>query len=417
VRALIFLIIYSVATLATARDFRIATYNASLNRDTEGQLITDLTTQDNTQAKRVAEIIQRLAPDILLINEFDYDAEGEAARLFQENYLSISQNGQNALVYPHRFLAESNTGLPTEFDFDFGFGEFPGQFGMVIYSKFPIKSEDIRTFQKFLWKDMPDNLLPASFYSAEEQSIFRLSSKSHWDLPIELAGQTLHVLASHPTPPVFDGPEDRNGRRNFDEIRLWADYLSGASYLYDDSGIKGGLAAGERFVIMGDQNADPRDGDSIRGAINQLLRHPFVTDTLPRSSRFGRDTAQFRERLRVDYVLPSTSGFIVRDSGVYWPTTQPESALLAASDHRPVWVDLTLIPFQSEAFSDLELNGQTLSWTAQEGVSYRLERSSNLTEESWESIDFLTFLIDGKSIITLPISGEPSFFRLNASFP
>ena len=44
--------------------------------------------------------------------------------------------------------------------------------------------------------------------------------------------------------------------------------------------------------------------------------------------------------LRVDYVLPSRSLKIVR-SGVFWPPAgDPASALLDASDHRLVWVDI-----------------------------------------------------------------------------
>ena len=72
---------------------------------------------------------------------------------------------------------------------------------------------------------------------------------------------------------MFDGAEDRNGTRNHDEIRFWADYVEDASYIYDDAGVYGGLGGGARFVIAGDQNSDPLDGDSIPGAIQQLLDH------------------------------------------------------------------------------------------------------------------------------------------------
>ena len=60
--------------------------------------------------------------------------------------------------------------------------------------------------------------------------MFRLSSKSHWDVPIRIGRETVHFLVSHPTPPVFDGPEDRNGTRNHDEIRFWADYVGPTSH-------------------------------------------------------------------------------------------------------------------------------------------------------------------------------------------
>src|ERR687891_288218 len=147
-------------------DARVATFNASLNRNAEGQLIADLSTPDNAQARTVAEIIQRTRPDVLLINEFDFVENGVAAELFQDNYLSISQNGAEPIEYGYYFVAPSNTGIPSGFDLNnngsvggpddaFGFGFFPGQFGMAVYSRYPINYDDIRTFQLFLWKDMP----------------------------------------------------------------------------------------------------------------------------------------------------------------------------------------------------------------------------------------------------------------------
>src|SRR5215217_8954620 len=185
------------------RSARFATFNASLNRAAEGELVADLSTPGDTQAQAVAEVIQRVRPDVLLINEFDFDAQGLAARLFQRNYLSVGHNGARPIFYRYRFVAPSNTGIPSGFDLDnngsvggpndaFGFGEFPGQFGMAVFSRYPIIRHRIRTFQQFLWKDMPGALLPddpatpapADWYSPEELAVFRLSSKSHWDLPV-----------------------------------------------------------------------------------------------------------------------------------------------------------------------------------------------------------------------------------------
>jgi hypothetical protein len=361
---------------------RFATYNASLNRGSEGQLVQDLSTPDNAQAAAVAEIIQRTRPDVLLINEFDFVPGGVALRLFQDNYLAVSRNGSTPIRYPYSYTAPVNTGVPSGFDLNndgtvggpddaYGFGFFPGQFGMAVYSRFPIDHDGIRTFQKFLWKDMPGALIPPGWFTPEELAVVRLSSKSHWDLPLQIGRRTVHFLVSHPTPPVFDGPEDRNGRRNFDEIRLWADYVTPgrAGYLYDDAGRRGGLRPGAAFVIAGDQNSDPNDGDSIPGAAQQLLDHPLVnTSVTPTSAgaveqallqggvnlthrtpaRF--DTADFAEppgNLRVDYVLPRKS-LRIAGSGVFWPTTDDPLFRLVGvfpfptSDHKLVWVDLRL---------------------------------------------------------------------------
>ncbi|MDQ2693654.1 MAG: endonuclease/exonuclease/phosphatase family protein [Chloroflexota bacterium] len=369
---------------------RFATFNASLNRNFAGQLVSDLSTPNNAQAKTVAEIIQRTRPDVLLINEFDFVEQGVAAELFQDNYLSVSQNGAEPIEYPYYFVAPSNTGIPSGFDLNnngvvagpddaFGFGFFPGQFGMAVYSRYPILYEDIRTFQLFLWKDMPGALLPddpstpepADWYSPAELEVFRLSSKSHWDVPIQIGNKVVHFLVSHPTPPVFDGPEDRNGTRNFDEIRFWADYISPGQqsrYIYDDDGVSGGLKPGSLFVIAGDQNSDPLDGDSIPGSIQQLLEHPLVnTKVTPSSagaveatvlqgganlnhrSNPAFDTADFSDsapgNLRADYVLPRKNLQIV-DAAVFWPVQADPLFRLTgvfpfpSSDHRLVWIDV-----------------------------------------------------------------------------
>ena len=257
------------------------------------------------------------------------------------NFLSVAQNGQAPIEFPHRYTAESNTGISSGFDLNnsgravttpmtsgygedaFGFGQFEGQFGMAVLSKYPIVVEDIRTFQKFLWNDMPGARLPdfaitpapRDWYNTAELEVVRLSSKSHWDLPIDVDGEIVHLLASHPTPPVFDGPEDRNGLRNHDEIRLWADYVrpGAGAYLYDDAGGRGGIGGDVRFVICGDQNADPVQGDSVDFAILQLLNNPAVNSSLvPQGSSGTTNTASFG--LRADYVLPSKAGF----GGQWW---------------------------------------------------------------------------------------------------
>ena len=370
---------------------RFSTFNASLNRNAPGQLVADLSTPGDQQAANVAETIQRVRPDVLLINEFDYDPR--AVELFRENYLAVPHNGAAPIHYPYAYVAPSNTGVPSGHDLDndgsvgggndaYGFGLFPGQYGMVVYSKYPIDTDRVRTFQHFLWADMPGAMLPddpatpepADWYSPAELEDVRLSSKSHWDVPIKVGRRTIHFLVSHPTPPVFDGPEDRNGRRNNDEIRFWADYVGSparSAYVYDDAGATGGLRPGELFVIAGDQNSDPNDGDSVEGSIEALLNHPRINTSVTPSSAGAveasalqgganlshtgnpaHDTADFNDNpapgnLRADYVLPSRALRIL-DAAVFWPVqADPLSRLTGtfpfpSSDHRLVWVDVRL---------------------------------------------------------------------------
>jgi hypothetical protein len=396
------------ALAATRADVRFATFNASLNRGAAGDLVSDLSNPGGAtarvrQAHNVAEVIQRADPDVVLINEFDFVEDGEAAELFRDNFLAAPHDGAPAADYPYYFVAPSNTGIPSGFDLDnngdtnpadrgndaFGFGLFDGQFGMVVYSKFPIDGASARTFQHFLWKDMPGARLPddpatpqpGDWYSPAELGVFRLSSKSHWDVPIEVGGRTVHFLVSHPTPPVFDGPEDRNGTRNADEIRFTADYVTPGrgGYIYDDEGRRGGLPPNALFVLAGDQNSDPFDGDSVPAAAQQLRESPRINAThaptsagapeaaaLQGGANAGHegdprfDTADFSDtapgNLRADYVLPRRN-IRIADSAVFWPLrTDPlfrltgEFNLLLwgsvggfpTSDHRLVWADLDL---------------------------------------------------------------------------
>ncbi len=380
------------APTAVARDtVRFATFNASLNRNAEGQLVQALSSGSDPQIRNVAETIQRVRPDVLLINEYDFVEGGEALRLFQENYLSVSQNGAAPIEFPHTFVAPSNTGIASGKDLNndgrvvtapgapgygddaFGFGAFPGQFGMAVFSRLPIDRSGIRTFQLFRWKDMPGSLIPTAFYSPDEVDLLRLSSKSHWDVPVRTPdGRDVHFLVSHPTPPVFDGPEDRIGRRNFDEIRFWADYVmpSRSRYIYDDDGRFGGLHPGERFVIAGDQNSDPLDGDSIPGSAQLLLEHPRVNTSVTPSSEGAVqqaalqgganaahrsdpafDTADFADgapgNLRADYVLPEKN-MKITNAFVFWPlSSDPLFRLVGtfpfpSSDHRLVAVDVAI---------------------------------------------------------------------------
>ncbi len=365
---------------------RVATFNVSMDASNyldQTQLqqhgahaLAQALTDQHPQIQAIAEIIQHVRPDILVLNEFDYLPEEQGIKVFLRDYLQHSQRGESPIDYPYVYVAPVNTGIPSPFDLNgdgvaggvgndaWGFGWYPGQYGMVVLSKYPIENEQVRTFQHFKWKDMPGALAPIKphtnepFYEPDVWQQFPLSSKSHWDVPIQVKGHLLHLLVSHPTPPVFDGPEDRNGRRNFDEIRFWADYIQPhlSTYIYDDQGRTGGLGADRPFVIAGDLNASVESKDNVPGAIEQLLNHPLINSSVTPTSRGGAlhtpdnphaETHTASWRKRADYVLPSVVGINVIQAGVFWPTSDdPKGHLVqdreASSDHRLVWIDIQL---------------------------------------------------------------------------
>ena len=370
----------ALAASGTSEPTRFATFNIAMGLESEGELYTRLTSGQDEALKKVAAIIQQVRPDVLLLNEFDY-YELDSAVLFIRNYLDIPQFGNESISYAHAFNGAVNTGWDSEMDLNsngkmgepedaWGYGTFRGQYGMTVLSRFPITLE--HSFRFFKWTDMPGALVPtqadgSAWYPDSIYKELRLSSKNHWDLVISIGDQAVHFLVSHPTPPVFDGPEDRNGKRNHDEIRFWADYIEPArsTYIYDDRGAKSGLPETAQFVIAGDLNADPVDGDSSDGAVLQLLRHPLVNaDCVPVSkgaeeaSRIqagknlqhrgnpAADTGDFNDQytgnMRIDYVLPSAN-LDVTGCGVFWPASdQPGHDLVTVSDHRLVWLDVNL---------------------------------------------------------------------------
>lgn len=357
---------------------RFATCNVALNRPTAGALLQELRGGGSEAGKRLAAIVQRAQPDVLLLCELDHDDAGAAVKAFADEYLAVSQQGLAPIRYEFTFVAPSNTGEPTGRDLDrdgrsdgpgdaHGYGAFPGQYGMALLSRHPILADRARTFRMLPWSAMPGALRPEGHYDDATWAQLRLSSKSHWDVPIGVGAQIVHALCAHPTPPAFDGPEDRNGRRNHDEVRFWVDYLTPGkdAWIVDDAGTAGGLPDGAHFVVLGDLNCDPVDGDSRREALAALLGHGRVSDPQPRSSggvewsrkQFGAnathggdaslDTGDFEDavgkgpgNLRVDYVLPSRSLRTVQ-AAVFWPAErEPGAALATASDHRLVWVDV-----------------------------------------------------------------------------
>lgn len=364
---------------------RIATYNVAMYRKRTGQLASEMRSGESNQSKRIAEVIQRVRPDVLLLCEIDYDPRNDPPGLFATQYLSKPQAaGLSGIDYPHRFTAPVNTGEASGLDLDndgntdgpadaWGYGRYPGQYGMAVLSRFPIDAEASRTFQRLLWAKLPDARRPSDpktgqpYYSDAVWKQLRLPSKNLFDVVVRPSGgSAIHLLCSHPTPPVFDGPEDRNGCRNADEIRLLTEYVEGRlpDYFVDDAGQAGALPPSASFVVLGDLNADPVDGNGQQEAIRDLIASPrLAKDSTPRSkgavvasehhaklnanhkSNAASDTGNFgpdgHGNLRIDYALPSSDLSVV-GGGVFWPKPgEPGADAVEASDHRLVWVDVT----------------------------------------------------------------------------
>lgn len=335
---------------------RVASFATPLSREGPGLLLRDIQTGEDSQIDAAHAVIDHIAPDILLLTDIDYDAGLLALAAF---------NAGLAQPYPHLFARSPNTGVATGLDMDGngrigeprdaqGYGRFLGDGGMAILSRYPF-GPDVQDFSTMLWRDLPGAILPMvddqPFPSAGAQAVQRLSSSGHWIVPVDTPLGQLSLWAFSATPPVFDGPEDRNGLRNRDELRLWEQVLAGRL----------GEVALDSFVVLGNANLDPADGDGYREAMVAFLDNPRLQDPRPASAggalaqsprHLGDpalDTADWDEggpgNLRVTYVLPSVD-WTVTASGVFWPAPDdPNVGLLgedglAAGPHRLVWVDI-----------------------------------------------------------------------------
>ncbi len=345
--------------MAMAETIRVASFNVELTRKGPGLLLRDILSGEDAQIAAVIGVITRAAPDILALQGVDWDNDGIALNALAK---ALREAGQD---YPHLFAARPNSGMATGLDMNGdgrkgraadaqGFGAYTGQGGLAVLSRYPILRDEVQDFSALLWKDMPGNIMPmtgtgAPFPSPEAQAIQRLSSTAHWAVPIDLpGGRRLTLLTWRATPPVFDGPEDMNGRRNADESRFWRLFLDG---------VIGQPPIGS-FVLAGSATLDPFDSDGRNGAIADLLADPRLQDPRPASDGAAMAPDQGHEgenaldtvdwpppgpgRLRVDYVLPSAD-LTVTGAGVFWPAPGEDghADALAASRHRLVWVDLS----------------------------------------------------------------------------
>ena len=310
-----------------AEPLRLGLFHTDLSRKGPGLLLRDIQSGRDAQVRAVASVIAGAAVDIVVLLDVDWDYDLRTATALRDVI--------GAAHYPHIFSRRPNTGMPTGLDLDGdgrfgraadaqGFGEFSGQGGMVILSRYPVLNDDVLDFSDVLWRDFPGAITPDLGAAAGVQ---RLSSTGHWAVPFDVNGTVFWIMAFHATPPVFDGPEDRNGLRNRDELRFFGEMLEGPL-----KHLNGAPAA-----IMGGANMDPTKGEGRRDGIEALLNTPGFHDVGPAAVTVDWPDVADGQR-RVDYILPAAH-LGLRATGVI-----ATEAAKTASRHRFVWVEVELPP-------------------------------------------------------------------------
>jgi len=315
-----------------AGPLRVATFNTELSRKGPGMLLRDLQ-RDDAQVTAVIDTILAAEADILALQSIDWDHDLAALQALQARLATAG------LVYSHAFALKPNAGVASGLDLDgdgrlgepedaWGWGRFTGQSGIALLSKHPINADRALDLTGLRWRDLPAPRMPTTkdgqpYPDARTAKQLRLSSTNHWAVPVQVPdGTSLWVMSFHAAPPVFDGPEDRNGRRNADEILLWPHLLDGRL----------GPPPEAPFVLLGDANNDPMRGEGHKDALARLLQDPRLQDPVPTDDSGGAHTVTWERTgpMRVDYVLPS-AGLRITASGILRST---------GSRHGLIWVDI-----------------------------------------------------------------------------
>lgn len=335
---------FAQSTAADARaheSLRVAVYHAGLGRNGPGILLRDIRRAE-ADVLRARDTITALAPDILLLLDFDWDLTGAALSAFG----ALLTEGGHAM--PHTLAPRPNTGIATGLDLDGdgrlgtnddaqGWAEFAGGGGLALLSRWPIDADALIDHTGFLWRDLPDARLPRRdgrvFPDETVFAIQRLASVAAFEVPVRVRGAPLSILAYHAGPPVFGGAENRNFNRNADETAFWHHRLGG----------RFGPLPAAPFVLLANANLDPERGDGDQRQMRALLSLPQLQDPrpsapLPATGATDTATAHWPDgpgALRVDYALPSADLAVV-DAGLSWPAGDARHAL--------VWVDLEWPP-------------------------------------------------------------------------
>ena len=312
-----------------------------MSADGPGQLLADILRGDDPMIQATLTVIAEARADVIVLQDIDYDAEGLALAALAD---ALRARGVD---YPFHLTLRPNTGRPTGHDLDgdghshwrrdaHGFGDFNGAGGMAILSRHPLGR--VTDFTGFVWNDLPGGRA-AEVTPVDALPMLRLATVGAWAVEVAVPGGPVTVFATHAGTPVFDGPEDRNGIRNADEMRFW-------HLLFDGWRPTPDWRLPGAFVLAGTLNVDPVAGEGHRDTLRALLDHPAVRDVTPTGAR-GAATVDWVDlgpgNLRVDYILPATA-LTVMGQGMIWPNPADDPALneaaAAASDHRLIWVDL-----------------------------------------------------------------------------
>lgn len=302
--------------MAPAETFTFATFDTGLGRRGPGLMLRDLQAGRDAQAEAAVALIAAADADVLLLMDVDWDDGGAGVAALQARLATAGR------VYPEAVALRPNSGVPSGVDLDgdgttheardaLGYGWFTGDSGLAVLSRHPLGP--VRDLSDVPWEAGPEVLPVAA------RGIVPLATTAQWVVPLRLPGAEVTLITMAAGTPVFDGPEDRNGIRNRDELAFVATLVDAAKLP----------------IVMGRANQDPAGGEGWGDALRRLLGHPALRDAVPTDEDGSVATVDWRSvgPMRVDYVLPPRAARIVGSGTLHDETAGPA---------RLVWVEIAL---------------------------------------------------------------------------
>lgn len=264
---------------------RVATIQANLTADASGGLEAKLMGGTNPQAAQIADSISEADADVVVLTNMD--AEQGAVDAFKDQYLNNEADDRTDIDYQYSYLAVGSKGLQSGADLNadgvigsaedaWGQGAFEEQGSVVVLSKYPVDEEKITAVSKLKWQDVENDQLHHTDLSGVLAASIPVMNTGLWDIPLEVGGQQVHVVATQ-TEPV-DANQGYSQARHGDELKVISDYLAGKDYVHTDQGRQAEGVGDEKFVVAGALDLRDATEDRLEPFLKGFAREDALND-------------------------------------------------------------------------------------------------------------------------------------------
>ena len=206
----------------------------------------------NRQIQAVKKILSRYKPDILSINEIQYDLPFIPDSNFTTRGQNLKKLSSILNLYKNTSFNPANTGLKAKSKKNgayflnpnnpkarlladkINFGTMPAQYSTGLISRYPIIEEKV--FTSIKWKDFNPNIELKKFKTSDGSSYpknIELFDKNFSDITLKVGSKNIHIIVLHTVPSYhFGNKHSPNYQRNRDQLRFLEWYLTGETDIH-----------------------------------------------------------------------------------------------------------------------------------------------------------------------------------------